>query len=252
MDILKQLNHGIQCKMDPLEEQRLEIEVLESIYPDELTKYNDKHFSIDVQLDTPSERKHILVLDVKYPDEYPNVIPDLRIEKGDGSDANQRGNAQDEDEDDDEDEDEKETKRAVQLSEHIALEREDIAQLLLRLTEEAEVQIGMPSVFALTTLLKDEAEALFKEKLKVEQDKYEKKMLAREKEEQKKFNGTKVTKESWAVWYEALRKELKPNKDPSAPRKMTGREIFEKGLAGVDDEERINAITENTKNITVS
>ncbi|CCE80496.1 Piso0_003613 [Millerozyma farinosa CBS 7064] len=236
--------------MDPLEEQRSEIEVLESIYPDELTKYNDKHFSIDVLLDTPSERKHILVLDVKYPDEYPNVIPDLRIEKGADPAASHHGNGQDDDED--EDEDEKETKRAVQLSEHIELEREDLAQLLSRLTEEAEIQIGMPSVFALTTLLKDEAEALFREKLKVEQDRYDKKMLAREKEEQKKFNGTKVTKESWAAWFEALRKELKPKKDASAPRKMTGREIFEKGLAGVEDEETINAITENTKNITVS
>lgn len=135
--------------MDPQEEQQLELEVLESIYPDELTKYSPTHFSIKLSLDTPSNRKHRLLLDVRYPAEYPEVVPELDIiipeeEEEEISD------------DESDDENENETKLMLNLSETIEFESQDINQLVSKLIEEADLQVGMPSVFALATQLKDE------------------------------------------------------------------------------------------------
>ena len=236
--------------MDPQEDQQLELEVLESIYPDDLTKYSPTHFSIKLSLDTPSDRKHRLLLDVKYPADYPEVVPELDIiipenEEEEISD------------DESDDETENETKLMLNLSETIEFETEDIKQLVSKLAEEADLQVGMPSVFALATQLKDEAEQLFQNKLEQAQKKYDEDSLAKEMEEQKKFHGTKVTKDSWNEWRTKFREEMKiVERDLESFNKMhngklSGKEIFEKGLAG-DDEDILNDVTDNVKNITVS
>lgn len=237
--------------MDPQEEQLLELEVLESIYPDELTKYSPTHFSIKLSLDTPSERKHRLLLDVKYPAEYPEVVPGLNIII---PEEEEEGEISDEESDE---ENENETKLMLNLSETIEFDSNDVDQLVSKLIEEANLQVGMPSVFALTTQLKDEAEILFQNKLEQTQKQYDEDSLAKEMEEQKKFHGTKVTKESWNEWRTKFREEMKiaerdlENFNKMHNGKLSGREIFEKGLAG-DDEDILNDITENIKNVTVS
>lgn len=236
--------------MDPQEEQQLELEVLESIYPDELTKYSPTHFSIKLSLDTPSGRKHRLLLDVKYPAEYPEVVPELDIiipEEEEEEISDQESD----------DENENETRLMLNLSETIEFESKDIKQLVSKLVEEADLQVGIPSVFALATQLKDEAELLFQNKLEQTQKKYDEVSLAKEMEEQKKFHGTKVTKDSWNEWRTKFREEMKvaerdlENFNKMHNGKLSGKEIFEKGLAG-DDEEILNDITDNVKNITVS
>ncbi|CUM51789.1 unnamed protein product [Debaryomyces tyrocola] len=236
--------------MDPQEEQQLELEVLESIYPDELTKYSPTHFSIKLSLDTPSDRKHRLLLDVKYPAEYPEVVPELDIiipEEEEEEISDQESD----------DENENETRLMLNLSETIEFESKDIKQLVSKLVEEADLQVGIPSVFALATQLKDEAELLFQNKLEQTQKKYDEVSLAKEMEEQKKFHGTKVTKDSWNEWRTKFREEMKvaerdlENFNKMHNGKLSGKEIFEKGLAG-DDEEILNDITDNVKNITVS
>lgn len=236
--------------MDPQEEQQLELEVLESIYPDELTKYSPTHFSIKLSLDTPSDRKHRLLLDVKYPADYPEVVPELDIIIPEDEEEEISGDESD-------DETENETKLMLNLSETIEFETEDIKQLVSKLAEEADLQVGMPSVFALATQLKDEAEQLFQNKLEQSQKKYDEDSLAKEMEEQKKFHGTKVTKDSWNEWRTKFREEMKiAERDLESFNKMhngklSGKEIFEKGLAG-DDEDILNDVTDNVKNVTVS
>lgn len=217
--------------MDALEEQQQELEVLESIYPDELTVVSATNFTIKITLDTVSDRKHRLLLHVTYPPTYPDVVPGLSIEIP----------VLDDDEDDEEEDDDDGDEKVVHLSEEIYFDRDDTKVLLEKLNEEAEVNIGMPSVFALTTQLKDEAEALFQQKLDREQRKHDDEMKKREVEEQKKFNGTKVTKESWAAWRDQFRAEMRIEEhDIERMRKMhngklTGKEIFEQGLAGDED-----------------
>ncbi|KAH3662141.1 hypothetical protein OGATHE_004891, partial [Ogataea polymorpha] len=69
---------------------------------------------------------------------------------------------------------------------------EDVDQLTQRLIEEANENIGMPSVFTLASTLKDAAEEIFQSKLDELNAEYEKELLEREREAQKKFIGTAV------------------------------------------------------------
>lgn len=223
--------------MDPHEEQEQEIEVLRSIYPDELTVLSETHFTIYVKLETSSDRKHALLLDVKYPETYPEVAPVLDIKSVQVEDDDSA------DYDDLEDEDDDAPEQFVSLAETIDLERADLGELLEKLNEEAEMNIGIPSIFAVAAILKDEAELLFQRKVDEAQKKYDQELLAREAEEQKKFNGTKVTKESFTKWRNEFRAEMKVEArdkerfDKMHNGKMTGREIFENGLAGEFDDE---------------
>lgn len=217
--------------MDPSEEQAQEIEVLQSIYPDELELISDTHFSILIKLDTPSDRKHALLLVVRYTPNYPEEIPNLEILK-----------VEEEFEELDSDEESDTENQFVPISELTELERADLKILHVKLLEEAEMNLGFPSIFALAALLKDEAEALFVKKVDEAQKLYDRDLLAREAEEQKKFHGTKVTKESYAEWREKFRAEMEFEKKDKLRYeqihggKMTGREVFEKGLAGDEDE----------------
>lgn len=217
--------------MDPAEEQEQELEVLRSIYPDELEEISPTHFTIRISLDTETDRKHAMVLDVRYPEQYPEVAPLLDVQ------AIVEAVSEDEDLDSDDDE------KFVSLAETIDFEKPDIQQLVTKLNEEAEMNVGIPSVFAVAALLKDEAELLLHQKINNAQKKYDEALLAREAEEQKKFHGTAVTKESFSKWRHDFRAEMKIDEKDVARfekmhnGKMTGREIFEKGLAGEEDED---------------
>lgn len=219
--------------MDPLEEQTQELEVLELIYPDELTRITDDHFTVQLHLDTSSKRSHALILDVTYPPEYPNEVPKmslLYIEEELESDS-----------DDEKDEETKQTERNINLPEQVLFDKSDTNVILEKLQEEADMQIGIPSVFAIITLMKDEGESLFKKKLddleKIRDDELNK----QEAELSKKFIGTKVTKQLFEEWRNNFRKEMGIDRKLSDfyaaqhGGKMSGREIFEKGLANDDD-----------------
>lgn len=110
----------------------------------------------------------------------------------------------------------------------------------------AEDNIGMPSVFAIASQLKEDAEAVVEAKIHKLEKEREEEMLKQEAEERKKFEGTKVTPESFEKWRKAFRKEfdldnLLLNKyvvlDKNGQPKMTGRQMFEKGLMGDIDED---------------
>ncbi|GME88329.1 unnamed protein product [[Candida] boidinii] len=97
----------------------------------------------------------------------------------------------------------------------------------------------MPSIFALASSLKDQGEQLFESKLQEIIKQRDLELIEKEKEEQKKFNGTEVTPESFTNWRNNFRKELKIDQrihdrfKSIHQGKLTGKEIFEKGLAGV-------------------
>ncbi|KAG5419441.1 GIR2 [Candida metapsilosis] len=253
--------------MDYQEEQSQEIEILQSIYPDELEFLNDSqtHFQIRVNLDTESERKHALNLVVKYPKTYPEVVPELHIEVAE-ADEDEEGDSEGygiDDDNDDEDEEARQTRLALNMAETIDYERDDLSKLLTKLNEEAEIGIGMPSIFTLVTVLKDEAESLFNEKLATKNEEFERKRNELEKIEQQKFQGTKVTRESFNEWRLKFRQEMKfEEKDKLKMQQMhggrlSGKQIFERGLAGTEDDEDGNGgvegdeLAEGVKNIAV-
>ncbi|EGV60199.1 Protein gir2 [Yamadazyma tenuis] len=220
--------------MDPLEEQQQELEVLDSIYPDELEKHSESSFTVSIKLDTTSSKIHTLVLSVKYPPEYPNEPPQMTLAKEEEYEAN-------DDSDDDSDEDARQLARNINLPEQVSFDRDDLKSILAKLNEEAELQLGMPSVFAIITLMKDEGEDLFRRKLGVLEKHREDELNKQEAESSKKFIGTKVTTESFNKWREQFRKELGVDErlanfyKAQHGGKMSGREIFEKGLANDDD-----------------
>lgn len=217
--------------MDYKEEQLQELEVLESIYPDELVKESDTRFSITISLDTNTTRAHRALLEVQYPEDYPETAPTLTVTV----DA-------DEDDDDDDEDDDDDLNQVRDLAEEIVLDRDDVKQLEAQLAEEVEMNLGMPMVFALATKLKDDAELRFTQKVAAAQAQYDREIMEREKKEQQKFIGTPVTKELFAEWRAKFRKEMKIDERDQLrfqqmhQGKMLGKEVFEKGLAGDDDD----------------
>jgi hypothetical protein len=220
--------------MDCKEEQQQELEILQSIYPDELKLLDETHYNIALRLETSSERTHILTLHVTYPDEYPEVVPELDIDVD-----IEEPELEYEEEDSDE---EAQDNKPVIISELVEFYQSDIQEFIQKLNGEAEEQIGMPSVFALCSSLKDMAEQRFEDKCETMQKKHDEELLVKEREEQKKFYGTKVTKESYEEWRLNFRKEMgideriELRKKQYHKGKLTGKEIFEKGLAGDEDE----------------
>jgi RWD domain/DRG Family Regulatory Proteins, Tma46 len=180
-----------------------------------------------------------LTLAVEYPEEYPLVVPILSIEQSDGSFL------VDDDEEDEEDESEDEQPfvdidhEAVVGAQIEDFSSQEIKNLSDILSENAEENIGMPSIFSLASLLKDNAEELFGEKLKQKQREREQELLAQEEKEQQKFRGTPVTPESFAEWRLKFRDEMKVGEIHATvvSGRLTGKQIFERGLNKEEDED---------------
>ncbi|ODQ80130.1 hypothetical protein BABINDRAFT_48373, partial [Babjeviella inositovora NRRL Y-12698] len=227
--------------MDYAEEKQQEIEILQSIYPDEFKFINGAadHFKIKLVLETESENRHSLLLTVKYPETYPDVEPVLEVSLPEADDEDYEYEEESEEEvssDDDMDE----TKHVI-IAETIFFDDADLVFLNDKLIEEASYNVGMPAVFALTSTLKDEAERLFQEKLDAANQRYDDELMEREREEQKKFLGTKVTVESFNTWKAKFNAEMKLEEVEQQrlqalhKGRMTGKEIFERGLGGDED-----------------
>lgn len=230
--------------MDPLEEQAQELEILQSIYPDELLVLTPTRFQINILLDTDSKHRHAVLLDVTYPEKYPETIPILNILEGMVEEEEAEAD-EDEDEDDeggyDDDDDQAMSKKLLNLVETINLDKDDYAELLRKINDEAEDNVGMPSIFSLASSLKDHAENQFTQKLKRKEKELMDIREAREREEQRKFTGTKVTPESFENWRQKFRKEmgidrrLEERYADVHKGRLTGKQIFEQGLASGEE-----------------
>ena len=107
-------------------------------------------------------------------------------------------------------------------------------------------------IFTLISTLKDNAEQLVAERQSEERRAHEKRLEKLEEEENKKFHGTQVTPETFTSWRERFRKEMeelrlkeeeadevaekKRNRGKEAVVLLTGRQLWERGLAGKNDE----------------
>ena len=126
----------------------------------------------------------------------------------------------------------------------------------------------MAMVFTLVTTLKEGAELLISERQKAIQAQQAMVAAEAEAEENRKFEGTKVTRESFLEWHtkfkqemdaEARRKEqekeeeMKKKRIAKEEKKMTGKELWEKGLVGkiVDEEEEGMDVLEGIQELKV-
>ncbi|KAJ4296648.1 Protein gir2 [Kalmusia sp. IMI 367209] len=216
-----------------VEEQKEEREILESIYPEEITDISETEFRIAIQLEATNDdgddsEAPTIILNVRYPPNYPDEAPDL--------DITQPPNA----------------------PKHIYLDiQEDKAVLLSSLSETITDNLGMQMVFTLVTTLKDSAELLISERQGAKAALAEIEAQKAEEEENRKFQGEAVTRESFLKWREEFRRELAEEeqrkkeeaeaedkrKGKKEEKKFTGRELWEKGLVGkVEEEEGEDAL----------
>ncbi len=220
------------------EEQKEEREVLDSIFPDEIQDVSDTEYRITILLDVKSNEEDdsedpVIILNVRYPEAYPDEAPIL--------DVTQPPNA----------------------PKHALLDiQEDKARLLDALQPTIEETLGMAMVFSLVSALKDAAELLIAERQQAAQALKDVEAQKAEQEENRKFEGSKVTRESFMTWREQFQREMgeakarraaeieaeekKKRGGKAEERKLTGRQLWQQGLVGKvleeEDEEGEDAI----------
>ncbi|KAI1492661.1 RWD-domain-containing protein [Biscogniauxia mediterranea] len=216
------------------EEQVEEREVLDSIFPEEITDISDTEYRITVKLN-PAEDDNdagadgeddidreppALILHVRYPEAYPDEAPILDL-SGAGPSS------------------------YPWLS--VSADKE---QLLRVLEETVQENLGMAMVFTLVTTLTEAAEQLIGDRREGAARAREEILLAAEREENKKFHGDPVTPESFMRWREGFLREMEERRQREEderlaelkkarvkePVRLTGRQLWERGLVGKVDE----------------
>ncbi|KAF2089129.1 RWD-domain-containing protein [Saccharata proteae CBS 121410] len=214
------------------DDQKEEREVLDSIFPDEITDISDTEYRISIILDVTNDEDDdseppTIILGVQYPDGYPDEAPRLDISAPPNAPKYRYLDVQ-----------------------------EDRQRLLEALEPTIEENLGMAMVFTLVSTLKDSAELLISERQAAKQAILEVEAQKAEEEENKKFHGTAVTRESFLAWREKFKAEMeeaerkaqeekeaedKKKRGPKEEKKLTGRELWLQGLAGNGDEEEDGA-----------
>lgn len=168
-----------------------------------------------------------IILNVVYPEAYPDVAPNLDIS------APPDGHR------------------------HPLLDvSEDKSRLLQSLEPAIEESMGMAMVFTLVSTLKEAAENLIAEREAQAQALRDVEARKAEEDENRKFHGTAVTRESFLAWRAKFRNELtekatkeqeeqeaedKKKRGRLEEKKLTGKQLWETGMVGkVDEDEDID------------
>lgn len=228
-----------------VDEQKEEREVLDSIFPDEIQDISDTAYRVSIALDLPSDAGEldeplVILLNVSYPEAYPDVAPNLDITS------------------------------PPNAPKHPLLDvAADKAQLLDALSSTIEDSMGMAMVFTLVATLKDSAETLMADRQRQEQEIKDVAAREREQQENRKFEGEKVTRERFIEWRENFKKDMEEKarqqkEEEEAEmkgkrgikveeKKLTGRQLWERGLIGKVDEGDGDAdgIVEGTEKLKV-
>lgn len=124
----------------------------------------------------------------------------------------------------------------------------------------------MAMIFALVTTLKENAEQLMAERAGAEQAQREVEAAEKEEEENRKFQGTQVTKETFRTWFASFQKEMaeeerrkqeekeaedKKKRIVKEEKKLTGKELWERGIAKGDEDEEDDALSKGVSDIKV-
>lgn len=227
------------------EDQQEEREVLDSIFPDEIQDISDTEYRVSITLDVKAESEEepaapTILLNVRYPETYPDVAPYL--------DITQPPNAA--------------------RYPHLDVQ-EDKARLLEALEPTIEENMGMAMVFTLVSTLKDAAELLISERQQAIQALKDVEAAKAEEEENRKFEGEKVTRETFLAWREKFQEEVAEEKARKAAekeaedkkkrggraeeRKLTGKQLWLQGVATkmVEEDDEGEDALESIKDLKV-
>ncbi|KAK9484821.1 RWD domain-containing protein [Lipomyces starkeyi] len=238
--------------MDPEEERAQELELLQSMYPDEMTVLSPTVFTISTHLEPPTSSNggalkssnQSLLVRVEYTENYPETAPVIELN------LEQAAVETDEAEDGND---------GKVFEELIVLNNSDLGTLNEKARQEAEDNLGFPSVFAIMSSLKDQAESILQEKQAEREREREAKIREEEEKEQAKFRGTLVNRENFIEWRRKFKAEMaalvnKDGKDEETKKRPSGREIFEKGLDGSrhSDDDDDESLQQGVKNVIIS
>lgn len=185
--------------MDHKEEQNNEIEALDSIYCGEMEILTNEPFHvfvIPVKSDDYGDETEAGLscrLKFEYTPSYPEELPLLDIE------------------------------------ETVRLEESDEEQLTQHLKQQAEENLGMVMVFTLVSAAQEWLNIKSDEIRRTAELKEQQRLQEEEEAEMKRFEGTRVTTETFIIWKQKFEQEMginiKKEKDEKN-RKLTGRELF--------------------------
>lgn len=183
------------------EEQRNELEAIESIYPDSFTVLSDAptSFTITVTSDTGENEETLeLTLKFTYVEKYPDEPPLWEIFSQEN------------------------------------LEDSDAEEILTLLKQQAEENLGMVMIFTLVTAVQEKLNEIIDQIKSRREEEKQRKQKEAEEAEKRAFQGTVVTIEtflSWKAKFEAEMIELKKKKqkeeEQSGKKKLTGKQLFE-------------------------
>ncbi|KAG9244140.1 RWD domain-containing protein [Calycina marina] len=227
------------------EEQIEEREVLDSIFPEEIQDISETEYRISILLDVTNDdgdesEPPTMLLKVTYPEVYPDEAPILDLSPPPHAPVHPFFN--------------------------LAADKDE---LLAGLAESIEENIGMAMIFALVSVLKDNAEQLIVSRQQEARDRHEELVLAAEREENKKFHGTPVNPETFKSWRAGFRKEMeeereraereeeiaekKRNRGKEVTVLLTGKQLWERGMVGKieEDEEGDDGVAAGVEKLKV-
>ncbi|KAK7885894.1 hypothetical protein WMY93_025515 [Mugilogobius chulae] len=187
---------------DYAEEQRNELEAIESIYPDSFTVLSDTptSFTITVTSDAGEDGETVeTTLKFTYVEKYPDEPPLWEIQSQEN------------------------------------LEDGDVEEILTLLQQQAEENLGMVMIFTLVTAVQEKLNEIVDAiKTRREEEKRRKEKEA-EEAEKKAFQGTVVTIENFLAWkakfeleMTEIRKKRQKEEEQAGKNKLTGKQLFER------------------------
>lgn len=201
------------------EDQAMEIEALESIYPDSFKVISEKCFKLCICSEEDKEVEQILVdLVFTYTPSYPDEAPVYEVRGA--------GNADDEE------------------GEEPELDEDLRTKICARIEEEINENLGTVMVYNIVAAVQELVDDALEEMKKKVEDEKERREKEEKEAEMKKCHGTPVTVASFTEWRERFIEEMRKieeekKKLEKKSKKLTGKEIFMRKGGDLEDDDEV-------------